>query len=566
MKICEQCGKELPDFARFCNQCGCACGEAVTGEAEKAASEAVAMPGKPQTAVEISPDPGVVIERLCYTEDHLKKPPIKKKRKILVITAVALVLALVLGLGAVLAVHFLSPRQRILRAWDEGSFDEASAILREDTALCSDPDFSEEMRQRVEALAASYQQGETDYRKTMAGLLAAEGMDLKGLETLLTEVMQTTAAIEISRGFFQEAEVLFEEGKQLEARSLYMQVIEQDIHYAKAQARLKECDETFRQKVLADAEAQAQQEDYPAAISILKEALYTLPGDEALQTQIDYYQEQYDLQQKNELLKQAQALADQKDFVGAMALLSDTEDPDLRAAYEGYYNDYISYIETTVTGQLEEQDYCGAVEAVQAAMEFAPEEERLQKALDSCVDAAIGRSETLMAEKAYEQARAVIKDLRTLLPKNQKLEAQLEKVDAETPLFLTDVSVAFDAIGHQEYMEDTFTMRGTAYSNGFTLQDHGYACYNISAKYTSLTWTVGHVDDTTMAKGYLEVYLDGQLAQTMVLEATGAPQSVTMDITGVRQLKFLIRCTDGEVAENHSPIPFRYGLGEIIVE
>lgn len=527
---------------------------------------AVAVLEKPQAAVEISPDPTEATDQACNTEEAPKKLPLLKRKKLLVIGGAAVALVLALGIGAVLAVYYLSPRQRLLRAWDDRNFEDVPVILREDTTLRHDPDFYGDIRQRVEELAASYRQGEATYADTMAGLLAAESMKLEGLEDLLTEAMQTTAAIEISRGHFQEAEALFAEGKQLEARSLYLQVIEADIHYGTAQQRLEECNETFRQKVLEDAKEQAEQEEYLAAISILKEALYTLPEDGDLQSQLVHYQGLYDLQQKEALLKQAEALAGKKDFIGAMKLLSDSSDPDIQAAYEGYYNDYISHIEATVTGQLEAQDYCGAVETVQTAMEFAPEEERLQKAMDSCVDAAISRSETLMTEKAYEQARAVIKDLRTLLPGNKKLEARLEQIDAETPLFLTDVSVAYDAVDHREYMQDCFTMRGKEYSNGFTLKDHGYACYNISAKYTALSFTVGHVDDTAVSNGYLFVYLDGQLARTMPLEATGAPRDVTMDITGVRQLKFVILCTDGEVAENHQPLPFQYGLGEIIVE
>lgn len=563
MKTCEPCEKELPGAVSLSVPCDDPAEEPVTPsevEADPPAEETIPEKTKPE--VEISEDPTGVIERFFGKRDLTKKMP---QKKTLLVTAGVLALVAALAIGAVLLIYYLSPRQTLLRAWEDRDFNTVTAILAENPDLTGDQEFIDEMRQCVEELTTAYWQEETDYAKTMEGLTTAEKMQLKGLENLLTVAMQNTAAIEISRGCFEEAEALFNAGKQLEARSLYLQVIEKDNHYDTARKRLKDCDEVFRQKVTEDAALQAQKGDYPAAIAVLEEAMYTLPDDEALQQQIDEYEAQYALQLKNELLKQAEDLAADQDFIGAMKLLEDSSDVDILAAYDGYYDQYITHIETSAGERNQTYDFSGAVKTVQQALEFAPEEERLQKALDTCAEAAISRSRELMEERSYDQAHALIKELCGLLPKNKKLKDRLEEVEAETPLFLTDVSAAFQAAEHVEYMEDSFVMRGKEYSNGFTLGDHGYAWYNISAKYQSMTLTVGHVDETAMGNATLLVYGDSKQILNVPLEATAAPQTITVDLTGIRQLKFVIQCSN-QVAANHQPFAFRYGLGEVVVE
>lgn len=87
-----------------------------------------------------------------------------------------------------------------------------------------------------------------------------------------------------------------------------------------------------------------------------------------------------------------------------------------------------------------------------------------------------------------------------------------------------------------------FKMSGKKYTNGYTMYlwnpaGTAEALYNLDGRFNSVSFTVGHIDDTTRANAKLNVYLDGIIAYTKELKYDDLAQKVTIPLDGALQMK-----------------------------
>ena len=76
--------------------------------------------------------------------------------------------------------------------------------------------------------------------------------------------------------------------------------------------------------------------------------------------------------------------------------------------------------------------------------------------------------------------------------------------------------------------------------------DVSWAIYNLEEKYTSLEFTVCHVDGTYNGDATsLQIFYDGNLSQEIPLKPDMSPKKVTIDLTGVNQLKLQVPASGG---------------------
>lgn len=108
-----------------------------------------------------------------------------------------------------------------------------------------------------------------------------------------------------------------------------------------------------------------------------------------------------------------------------------------------------------------------------------------------------------------------------------------------------------DVCGPYQYKEckeyrltnnEYFTMSGKKYTNGYTMYlwnpaGTAEALYNLDGRFNSVSFTVGHIDDTTRADAKLNVYLDGIIAYTKDLKYDDLAQKVTIPLNGALQMK-----------------------------
>ena len=92
----------------------------------------------------------------------------------------------------------------------------------------------------------------------------------------------------------------------------------------------------------------------------------------------------------------------------------------------------------------------------------------------------------------------------------------------------------------------TVEMSGRKYANaaqyGWGNKD-GWALYNLNGQYETLSFDMGHLDGEVMDKGTLNIYLDGNLAFSVDMEAEDLPEHYTVDLHNALQMK--IEMTNG---------------------
>ncbi|MBO4450579.1 MAG: NPCBM/NEW2 domain-containing protein [Clostridiales bacterium] len=88
-----------------------------------------------------------------------------------------------------------------------------------------------------------------------------------------------------------------------------------------------------------------------------------------------------------------------------------------------------------------------------------------------------------------------------------------------------------------------FAMNETKYSSGIVLpvdKNGGWFLANLRGEYNELTFQAGHVDGSSATDAVIQIYLDDKPYQPVSITASGAPQTVTIPVTGVRQLKAFV--------------------------
>ena len=123
-----------------------------------------------------------------------------------------------------------------------------------------------------------------------------------------------------------------------------------------------------------------------------------------------------------------------------------------------------------------------------------------------------------------------------------------KKIKMENAIYLLNRYKPYNDSYYTEYKKGkSFKMGGENQTNGFTLGQDEWgvekrAVFNIQGRYTKLSFKVGKIDNASNHPydGDLDVniYADGVLIKTIVVEVEALPQSVNVDIQNAKQLKF----------------------------
>lgn len=111
------------------------------------------------------------------------------------------------------------------------------------------------------------------------------------------------------------------------------------------------------------------------------------------------------------------------------------------------------------------------------------------------------------------------------------------------PYEINKWSAIYDGSDPKAFM----TVSGKDITEGVLLQDRSgvsttasYALWNTDLKYSTMTFTVGHVDGTEADDATLEVYLDGELSTSYDLKWDGAPQTISVPLNRAANVKLLV--------------------------
>ena len=114
--------------------------------------------------------------------------------------------------------------------------------------------------------------------------------------------------------------------------------------------------------------------------------------------------------------------------------------------------------------------------------------------------------------------------------------------------YLMDVCPPYESSCYTEYLQQngkSFSMAGSKYSNGFVLDYwDGYALFNLNSRYSTINFTIGHVDKTATAARHVSFLLDGKTIKELDVEPEDLPRSISIPVNYGLQLKVVVTSDD----------------------
>ncbi len=215
-------------------------------------------------------------------------------------------------------------------------------------------------------------------------------------------------------------------------------------------------------------------------------------------------------------------------------------------------------------------DYVQALEILNSVTNKTPEINIIIKDYTKEYESyVIDETNNLKSKNKLDEASSLLEKALKVIPESQLLKDKQEEIKKSYPQNMIDVVPAYQSGGnpYTEYSSsesgatEHFSMGGVKYTDGMTFNadinifdDVSWAVYNLGEGYSSLEFIVGHVDGTFNGdETFLEVFYDGQLKEEIPLSPEMLPVMISLDITGVNQLKMQVHSSGGE-----GPV---YGLG-----
>ncbi|MBQ6996423.1 MAG: NPCBM/NEW2 domain-containing protein [Lachnospiraceae bacterium] len=162
----------------------------------------------------------------------------------------------------------------------------------------------------------------------------------------------------------------------------------------------------------------------------------------------------------------------------------------------------------------------------------------------------------LLENEELDEANVLVKEALKIISNSQVLKNKQQEIEKAYPKYMTDIVPAYQS-GGNTYTEYTlskgggaeyFTMGGVKYIYGMTFSadvnifaDVSWAVYNLDKQYNTLEFIVCHVDGTDLGnQTELQIFYDGVLQEEVILNPDMAPKSVSLDVSGVGQLKMQV--------------------------
>ncbi len=199
--------------------------------------------------------------------------------------------------------------------------------------------------------------------------------------------------------------------------------------------------------IIADADSLASNGDYEGAIELVEAGLADHPDNSALQGKIAEYNAALTAQVKAQTLADAQALADIGEYKSAMSMIEAAQevygnDNDYDTAYKAYHKAYsMAEAEAYVAGG----DYPNAIKLILKAQEVNANDVELITAYNTYSDAfekqVVDAADSKIAEKDFSGAVAVLKEAQEIIPDSEVISAKLEEVEDKKPVPISKLTL-----------------------------------------------------------------------------------------------------------------------------
>ncbi len=441
-----------------------------------------------------------------------KKEGKGKKAKVIAIVTLSGIVAIAIALAIM---FFSSPAYGVYHDMNSEDFESAVELYKDEV----DGSFIQEtllnmlLKNRADEIVNDFEKKKTEYHIAIDELKTLEKMGFKGVKEKIDKLKVLNDAADA----FEKADKYYADGDYGNAIAEYSKIPETDENYDKAQSKLSELCPKYIRSVVDTANEYNDDGKYKEAVGYVNTAYDILP-EGADTTELDKVKNESLAFYKTDVSNEVTALINESDFNGAfevvdeaIAFNDDQYFKDLRTTIE---EKYVESVKTTVQSHIDNEDYISAERVVSNAL--------------------------------------------TVLPGNSDLKQLQSDVEKATPTYLLDVCEPYSVDGdeYKDYVHgEIFKSGGQSFTNGFTLYGDSFAAFNIASSYSTLNFTLGHMDDARKEDGVVKIYCDGVLEKEISIKYDDLPKRLSVDITGVKQLKI-------ELWSYYS----NYGFGNVTVK
>lgn len=441
-----------------------------------------------------------------------------KKAKIILITIAVAIVVLAIALASF---FFTSPAYNVYSKMKSEKYADALSKYNEEV----DDNFIQEtllnilLKDRADEVVTKFKNGEIEYNSAVEELNTLEKMGFAGSKDKIGEI----TTINEADNALSAGDQYYESGDYENAIKEYSKVPESDENYDAAQSKLTELYPKYIGSVVETVQKYNSSKQYKEALSYVNTAYDILP--EGVDTsELDKAKNESLSEYKSDIMREVTDLINDSKYKEALNLLDEAiavdGNEDFRNTKTTTEGKYVESITDTVQKHLDDEDYISAARVVDNAL--------------------------------------------TDLPDNSDLKSLKEKVKNETPTYLLDVCKPYQTSEkYTEYINgEKAIIGGSELTNGFSVEGSGgTAIFNIDSKYTVLGFSVGHVAGTNYDDASIKVYLDGDLSKTYELSHEDLAKRISLDVTGVKQIKFLV-----EAHGNQGTYWVSYGFGNVTVK
>ena len=198
--------------------------------------------------------------------------------------------------------------------------------------------------------------------------------------------------------------------------------------------------------LIVNAEALATNGDYEGAIELVEGGLVDHPDNSALQGKITEYNAALSAQLKAQTLADAQALADAGEYESAMSMIKAAQevygaDKQFDTAYKSYHKAYSLDAAATLA---DSSDYAGAITLISNAQKINANDLDLISAYNlycgSFIQIILADADTLTAEQRFDEAISVVESGLKTIPNDSQLTEKLKNINASKPIPITNLA------------------------------------------------------------------------------------------------------------------------------
>lgn len=494
--FCKNCGSEIKDNQKFCPKCG----ESVQ-KSKGPIVDIISQTTQPLRPVSDS-----------WSSQHVtpvanKKAPKKPKEKMskgkkAKIICISVFVAIAVIFVSFVTAYFTSPAYSVYKNLKE--VDCSSAISEYNSSVADS--FIQKIFIKIalngyrEKILNEFKDGKIEFEDALSVLETMKEMNVENVDGTIDEINRLNEV----KTAFDAADKYYADGDYENAIKEYSKITDADSQFADAQAKLAELYPKYSNTISEKAKQLSSSGDYAGALSLINTALGILPDGSAGKNELNQTKSECLDTYKKEVTEAVTTMIAEKSYTEAIGFINkaiavdDNEDfQNLKSTAE---KEYINSVTATVNDFIKLEDYISAERNVKAALD--------------------------------------------VLPNNSELIALQKTVTDATPTYLLDVCKPYSSTGYNEYIAgETFAMGGKRYTNGFVLYSTGCALFNIEGNYNTLSFKVGHYDESSMQDRDIKIYCDGVLKETYTVNCENLPKIMKIDVTGVKQIK--IEVSDG---------------------